>query len=92
MLSCFLVLFGEGSVLQAAAACLICLGAIKAYTLTNPFEDEGDNLLAELTQWELFFVFFAGLLIRMNFEPRDNFSTMMEAKRSKCYLNLQHQL
>ena len=66
MLSGVLVLFGPGSAIQSAMSILICLVSIKGYSLYAPFREDEDNLLQEVTQWQLFMVLFSAILARMD--------------------------
>ena len=66
LLSSFLILVDPGSSVQIVVAIIICLIAIKFYSFYNPFVEDSDDHLAEASQWQTFFVFFAALLIRLD--------------------------
>ena len=66
LLSSMLILVADGSAAQVVTAMIICLFSIKVYSYYSPFAVEKDDILAEVAQWQLFFVFFAALMIRVN--------------------------
>ena len=66
LLSSMLILFSDGSTAQIVVAMLLNLLSIKIYSYYLPFADDSDDTLAEIAQWQLFCVFFAALLIRVD--------------------------
>ena len=66
MLSSMLILVGDGSAAQVVVALFICLFSIKVYSYYKPFVEDEDDVLAEIAQWQLFCVFFAALMIRLD--------------------------
>lgn len=66
LLSSMLILVADGSAAQVVTAIFVCLASIKVYSYHAPFAEDADDLLAEVAQWQLFVVFFAALMIRVD--------------------------
>ena len=65
-LSSLLILINDGSAAQAVLAVFICLLSIIIYSYFTPYAQRDDDILTEVTQWQLFFAFFAALMIRVD--------------------------
>ena len=65
-LSSMLIFFADGSAAQVVVAMLLNLFSIKVQSYYCPYTDDYDDMLAEVAQWQLFCVFFAALLIRVD--------------------------
>jgi hypothetical protein len=61
-----LIVFGQGTLTQIVVSMLICLASIRIYSGCNPYIKERVDLFAELTQWQIFFVMLAALLLRFS--------------------------
>ena len=67
MLSSMLIVIPDNrSASQEILAVFICLFSIKIYSYYQPFVQDRDDMLSEFAQWQLFFVLFAALMIRVN--------------------------
>jgi hypothetical protein len=74
LLSSMLILLYSLEAAQIVVAIFICLLSIRVYSYYDPFVSDDDDSLAEMAQWQLFCVFFASLLIRLEAtsdDPRD---------------------
>jgi hypothetical protein len=71
MLSSLLILVPEDNATQEILAVFICLFSIKIYSYYEPFIEIRDDMLSECTQWQLFFVLFAALMIRVDASSSD---------------------
>jgi len=61
-----LIFFNPGTASQIVVSMLMCLGSIRTYALYNPFVDPKIDIVAEVSQWSLFFILFGALLLRVN--------------------------
>lgn len=66
MLSGVLILFGAGTVTQVVAGCFMSLLSIKIFSFYGAYADEDDDILAEVSQYQLFAILWVGLLLRYN--------------------------
>ena len=66
MLSGVLILFGSGSVKQVIIACFLCLISLKIFFYYSPFESPEDDVLFEVSTWQLFLILWIGLCLRFN--------------------------
>lgn len=58
-----LVVFGTLPETKVVFGILVCLVSIKAYSFYQPFDDDGDDMVSEVSQWQLLLILFSGLLI-----------------------------
>jgi hypothetical protein len=65
-LSSLLIMIHDGSVAQIVVAICACLVSIKVYSYYTPYAHGDDDILTEVTQYQLFSAFFAALLIRVD--------------------------
>jgi hypothetical protein len=61
-----MVFFMPGTSAQISASMILCLGAMRVYAGYKPFVKDSNDLLAETTQWQLFFTMFAALAIKVD--------------------------
>lgn len=59
----------DGTVSQIVAAILLALASIMLYSSTRPFKQDSDDHLMMVAQWEIFFVAFSSLLLKMETMP-----------------------
>lgn len=72
MFSGILILIEDKPLLRIQVACVACLFSIKSYSLVRPYESDDDDVMAETAQWQLFSVFFCGLLVHLRSTVIDN--------------------
>mmetsp|Transcript_108 Transcript_108/g.237 ORF Transcript_108/g.237 Transcript_108/m.237 type:complete len:159 (+) Transcript_108:432-908(+) len=63
-----LIFFNPGTGSQIVFSLLISLASMRVYANYSPFIQRYHDLTAEFSQWSLFFVLFAALLIRVNMD------------------------
>ncbi|GMI32420.1 hypothetical protein TrCOL_g8025 [Triparma columacea] len=68
VLTAGLIFFQPGTAAQIVLSILVCLLSMRVYSGWKPFVSEEHDKLAEVAQWQLFFVMFAALLIRVNMD------------------------
>ncbi|GMH57983.1 hypothetical protein TL16_g02514 [Triparma laevis f. inornata] len=66
MLSGGLVLLGPGTVSQVIISIFICLASIRIFSGCEPYIEYKVDVFMEMSQWQIFFVMFAALLIRVD--------------------------
>ncbi|GMH62118.1 hypothetical protein TrLO_g3231 [Triparma laevis f. longispina] len=66
MLSGGLVLLGPGTMEQIIVSLMICLASIRIFSGCEPYIEYKVDVFMEMSQWQIFFVMFAALLIRFN--------------------------
>ena len=66
MLSGGLVLLDPGSVSQVIISIFICLASIRIFSGCEPYIEYKVDVFMEMSQWQIFFVMFAALLIRVD--------------------------
>jgi hypothetical protein len=64
--TCGMVFFLPGTAAQISASMILCLGAMRIYAGYKPFVKESLDLLAETTQWQLYFTMFAALALKVD--------------------------
>jgi len=74
MLTGMLIFCLPGTAYQMVIGILICQLSIKMYSLYKPFVEDDDDFLAEITQWQTFFVLFGALLIFVDVSGDDQSS------------------
>ena len=80
VLTAGLIFFQPGTAAQIVLSILVCLLSMRVYSGWKPFVSEEHDKLAEVAQWQLFFVMFAALLIRVNMDG--------ESLQDKVYFDL----
>jgi hypothetical protein len=68
------VFFLEGSATQIVIALLVSLVSIQVYSLTQPYLEDEDNVLAMTAQWGIFFTLFMGLLVKTKVPTDDGYN------------------
>lgn len=71
LLTGMMVFFLEGTAVQIVIGIMIALASVKVYGFYLPFIDDGDDVLAEVAQWQTFLVLFGALLIRVDVTSDD---------------------
>lgn len=71
MLSSLLILIDD-SLIQVMVAIYICLLAIKVYSYYEPYVDDDDDKLGEVSQWQLLCIFFTVLFITLKGSSTQN--------------------
>ncbi|GMH79018.1 hypothetical protein TrST_g1172 [Triparma strigata] len=66
MLSGGLVLLDPGSLSQVIISIFICLASIRIFSGCEPYIEYKVDVFMEMSQWQIFFVMFAALLIRVD--------------------------
>jgi hypothetical protein len=66
MLSGGLVLLGPGTMEQIIVSLMICLASIRIFSGCEPYIEYKVDVFMEMSQWQIFFVMFAALLIRVD--------------------------
>ncbi|GMH73787.1 hypothetical protein TrLO_g1511 [Triparma laevis f. longispina] len=73
MLTGGLVVLGSGTLSQIIISMLLCLASMRVFAGCKPFIEERVGQFSEMSQWQIFFVMFASLLLRFN-EMSDQFN------------------
>ena len=63
-----LIFLKPGTGAQIVMAMLMCLAAMRVYAAKKPFVEHDIDTLSEAAQWQLFFVMFSALAIRVNLD------------------------
>jgi len=71
ILTAGLVFFLDGTAMQIVIGMALALGAVKILGQVKPYYDRIDSILAEITQWAIFFTLFSALLIRVEVADPD---------------------
>ena len=74
MLTGMLIFCLPGTAYQMVIGILISQLSIKMYSFYQPFVEDDDDFLAEITQWQTFFVLFGALLIFVDVSGDDQSS------------------
>jgi hypothetical protein len=72
LLTGVLVLVAQGSALQIVIGLLLSLLFIRLYDSFDPFDDHVVSAVKNLSQWQIFFVFFIALLFKADFSSIDS--------------------
>jgi len=73
MLSSMLILLDDEGISQPVSAVLICLFSIRIFAYYEPYGDYDDDMLAEVSQWQVLALLFVVLLMRMGaFSDQDD--------------------
>ena len=76
-LGALLVVFGNGSVRQIAIGICFCLFFIRVEAYYTPLLNAEDDVLMELCNWQLFFILFISLLIKVDAAPAQGAGTIL---------------
>ena len=63
MLTGILIFCFDGTPTQVVCGLLVCQLSIKAYSFCSPFVEESDDKVAEVVQWQLWFLFLYSLML-----------------------------
>jgi hypothetical protein len=66
-----LVVVAQGSAVQIIVGTMVVLFYLKVCDIFQPYEDPKVQILRDICQWQIFFVFFLALILKANFSSID---------------------